>query len=128
MNHLCERVWIEDVSLEGGSVLVDDTEDAGGVEGDQKVVDAKENGSGDRGDGDGQAATVGEFMEGAFAEFVGPHLEVVDGEEFGVDAVFVNAVPVVDGDDEEAVFAVGAGGGEGVFAVHGCSFRCRLLI
>ena len=121
MNHRCELVWVEDLSLEGGTVLVDDSEDTGRVEGDQKVVDAEENGSGDRRNGDGEAATVGEFMEGAFAEFMGPHLEVIKGEEFGIDAVFMDAVSVVDGDDEELVFAVGARGGEGVFVAHGYS-------
>jgi hypothetical protein len=100
MNHLGELIWIEDLSPEGGSVLVDDTEDAGRVEGDEEVMDAKENGSRDHRDGDGEAVTVGEFVEGAFAEFVSPHLEVVNREEFGVDAVSVYAIPVVDGDDE----------------------------
>jgi len=121
MNHLGELIWIEDLSPEGGSVFVDDTEDAGRVEGDEEVVDAKENGSRDHRDGDGEAATVGEFVEGAFAEFVSPHLEVVNREEFGIDAVCVNAIPVVDGDDEELVFAVSLGGRDGMFLAHGLS-------
>jgi hypothetical protein len=110
MNHLGELIWIEDLSPEGDSVLVDDAEDAGGVEGDEEVVDAKENGSRNHRDGDGEAATLGEVVEGAFTKFVGPHLEVVNREEFGVDTIGVNAIPVVDSDDEELVFAVSVWG------------------
>jgi len=119
VNHLREFIGIKNVSPEGDPVLVDDTEKAGRVEGDEEVVDAKENGFGNHADGDGEAAAVGEFMEGAFAEFVGPHLEVINREEFGVDAVFVDAVPVVDGDDEELIFATGARRGDRIFVTHG---------
>jgi hypothetical protein len=116
------------MSPEGDAVLVDDAEYAGRVEGDEEVVDAKENGSGNHADGDREAAAVGEFMESTFAEFVGPHLEVIDSEEFGVDAVFVDAVPVVDGDDEELIFAVGAEGGDSIFMTHGCLFLARRVL
>lgn len=128
VNHVRELVRSEDLSSEGRSCVVDDTENAGGVEGDEQVVDAKANGSGDHRDGDGQAAAVCEFMEGAFAEFVGPHLEVVDGKEFGVDAVFVHAVAIIDGDDEELLVALGAGRGEGVLMTHGVSLHSCLIV
>lgn len=128
VNHLRELIGIKNVSPEGDAVLVDDAEKAGRVEGDEEVVDAKENGSGNYADGDREAAAVGEFMEGAFAEFMCPHLEVINGEEFGVNAVFVDAVPVVDGDDEELIFAVGAGSGDRVFVTHGCSLLAKHVL